>query len=1029
MERRLAAVVIADVVGYSKLIREDETGTLARFQTLQTRIFQPRIREFDGRLVKTMGDSYLLEFPSAVAAVECCMAIQRDLQAHEATTPEDRRIRFRVGINVGDIVVDNDDIHGDGVNVAARLESMAEPGGILISNTVYDQVRDKLAIGFEAKGEAKVKNIARPIPVFAVSPNDKGHAAPTSTQKRRSSKFLVTAMAVLLVSIGIGGFGWWSQRPDFKPANLELFAYSLPDKPSIAVLPFDNMDDGQSEDSFTDGLTEDLITDLSKISGLFVIARNSTFTYKGRPVKVTKVAEELGVRYVLEGSARRSGNKVRINAQLIDAVSGNHLWAQRYDRDLKDVFTIQDEITRKIVTTLKIKLTGSEHERLSLKHSRDIDAVAAYLKGWTELEQFTKVSFEKARQQFELAIKLDPGFAGGYMGMSYYYWLPLANGWTDDAETAMKKGFEYARKAEATDSSLAIGLAALGELYRFSREYEKALEYAERAVALEPNFPEAHIKHSAALTSIGRPEDALKVFEKIVRLDPRLPEWQNFHWGFAYFGAGQYSNAVKKLEKFRKRYGFIWGGVPMLLSSYGHLGELEKAKTLLADYLKKRPSYSVSLQEKAGFVFKRSSDFERLLDGLRKAGVPEHPTGAKKPSIAVLPFANLTGDAKQDFFSDGITEEIITALSRYTNLFVIARNSTAKYKGKAVDVRDVGAEFNVAHVLEGSVRRSASTVRVTAQLLDAMTGAHIWADNFERQLTPKSIFAVQDDISTKVATIIGESGGVLITRASTRSAARKPPATLSAYECVLVAYEFYRVFLAALHTRARDCLERTVQSEPNYSDAWAELAFIYLFEWHSDMNPRPNPLNRALDAARRAYELAPLSSSANRALANVHFFNHDLPAFRIYGDKAISLNPNDVFVLANIGQYIAYSGDWETGVALTRKAISRNPSSIPFWWRYTISKSHYNRGEYKKALAEAKKTKLPEYWITQLQYAYINGSMGQNREAAAAVKRLRELYPDADMNTAVDLYRKFNFEQKYIDRMVAGLRIAGLPEN
>jgi len=367
IERRLAAIVIADVVGYSRLVREDEAGTLARFQRLQEKIFQPRIREFGGRLVKTMGDSYLLEFPSAVAAVECCTAIQKAMLFHESETPEEKRIRFRVGINVGDIVVDGEDIHGDGVNVAARLESMAEPSGILISSTVHDQVRDKLDLIFEDNGEVEVKNIVRPVRVYSVLQGARAARTSTPAVSKVANPWmrqLAIAGAFLLLSI-IAGAVIWQQpwRTRVEAASPERMAYPLPQKPSIVVLPFANLSGDKDRDYLADGFTDNITARLSQMPQLFVISRSSAVTYKKKDLKAGQIAEQLGVRYILDGSVNQAGDALRVNTQLIDAISGFHIWSKTYDRQMKDVLGAQDAITHAIAVALHINIVEGAADR------------------------------------------------------------------------------------------------------------------------------------------------------------------------------------------------------------------------------------------------------------------------------------------------------------------------------------------------------------------------------------------------------------------------------------------------------------------------------------------------------------------------------------------------------------------------------------------------------------------------------------------------------------------------------------------
>ncbi len=423
MERRLAAILAADVVGYSRLMGEDETGTLDALRAHREELIEPKIAEHEGRVVKLMGDGLLAEFPSAVEAVHCAVEIQHTMGERNAAVPAERRIVYRIGINIGDIIVEGDDIYGDGVNVAARLEGLAEPGGICVRRNVRNQVRDKLDIDFEELGEVAVKNIARPVRAFSVVLDAKAAALVTPVVQRADKperpRWIVAAVAVIVLLFAAGGAFWWQPwAPDVQLASLERMAFPLPDKPSIAVLPFTNMSDDPEQEYFADGITDDLITDLSKVSGLFVIARNSSFAYKGKTVTIRQVAEELGVRYVLEGSVRRAGDQVRINAQLIDAMTGGHLWAERYDRDQDDLFAMQDDVIEKIVSALAVRLTDTEQEQLTRIPTDNLEAYDYYLRA--EQEGFYNISstgtFNRTLSFYKRAIELDPAFADAYAG-------------------------------------------------------------------------------------------------------------------------------------------------------------------------------------------------------------------------------------------------------------------------------------------------------------------------------------------------------------------------------------------------------------------------------------------------------------------------------------------------------------------------------------------------------------------------------------------------------------------------------------
>ena len=407
MERRLAAILVADVAGYSRLMEADEEGTLRRLRAKLHDLFEPKIGEHHGRLVKTTGDGLLAEFQSVVEAVRCAIAVQRGAVDRDSSLPEVQRIRFRIGINLGDVIVEDGDIYGDGVNVAARLESLAEAGGVLLSGTAYDQIKKKIDVGFAFLGEQQVKNIAEPIRVYRVLMDPKDAGRTVRITKKPIGTWLATGAVILLIVASVGA---WLRSRDVKTEAPFAAHLPLPDKPSIAVLPFTNMSDDPKQEYFADGITDDLITDLSKISGLFVIARNSSAKYKNGTMAIAQVSGELGVRYILEGTVQRAGDQVRINAQLIDSSSGGDVWADRFDGSLDDVFSLQDRVTRSIADTLAVKLTQAQELSLGQKETSVAAAYDAFLKGWAHYLLNSPDEYAKAIPYFEEAIGLDPNY-------------------------------------------------------------------------------------------------------------------------------------------------------------------------------------------------------------------------------------------------------------------------------------------------------------------------------------------------------------------------------------------------------------------------------------------------------------------------------------------------------------------------------------------------------------------------------------------------------------------------------------------
>jgi adenylate cyclase len=561
----------------------DETGTIARQKALHGEVIDPAIAEHGGRVFKTTGDGLLVEFPSVVGAVACAVVMQTGLAGREVDRPEDWRIRYRIGINLGDIVIEGDDILGDGVNIAARLEALADAGGICISGDVYRQVRNKLDLEFEDLGERRVKNIAEPVRSYRVA---------------------------LAVTAG-------TQSP---PAPRAEERPALSDKPSIAVLPFNNMSGDPEQAYFADGITEDIITDLSKISGLFVIARNSSFAYKGQSPDLRQVSRELGVRFVLEGSVRKAGGRVRINAQLIDGPSGGHLWAERYDRDLEDIFAVQDEVTLSIVEALKVELTSGEQSRRAGRDKIDPEAYDHLVRARTCLYQFTADSMCESRDALERALELEPDLAPAYAFLSLVLSTDYANGWNQAGPDHPARAMELAQKAIRVDSSEPQGYHALALSYTWLRNLEEAERAAARALELDPNFAGGYIALGKARDYAGAHESAIGLIERGLRLDPQYDLALHF-LGRAQFGLRHYEAAE---ASFKRRLIHKPGSDTsrvFLASLYGHLGRLDEARDLWREVMEINPDYSVAHTRRV-LPYRDPAWFDHFEEGLTKAGLP-----------------------------------------------------------------------------------------------------------------------------------------------------------------------------------------------------------------------------------------------------------------------------------------------------------------------------------------------------------------------------------------------------------------------
>ena len=706
-KRKLTAVFSADVAGYSRLMGEDESATVKTLEAYKQVMFS-LIKQHRGRVIDSPGDNLLAEFASVVDAVQCGVAVQKELQARNAELPENRKMQFRIGINLGDVIEEQDRIYGDGVNIAARLESCADPGGICVSKTAFDHIETKLPLGYEYLGEKEVKNIAKPVGAYRVLMDPRVTVAGAKEKVPkvplwRHTTVLTGVIVVLLAMIGVGVWNSYFRAPPIEPASKEKMALPLPDLPSIAVLPFTNMSEDPKQEFLSDAITENIITALSKVPRLFVIARNSTFSYKGKGVKVKQVAEELGVQYVLEGSIQRSADRLRITAQLIDALKGHHLWAERYDRDLTDLFVLQDEITLKILAAIQVKLTEGETYR-AVAYAGGKQGLDCYLKAMEALGHVQRANIEDnnvARRIAEEAIAMCPEPQKPYSLMASIHMMDYWFGTSKSPRESIEKAIELAQKALAVDDSRAEVHALLSQLYCLRKEWDKAIAEGERGVTLNPSGADVKYWYAATLTFAGRTDEAILLFEKAIRLNPFGPSRYFLSYGHALRVAGRFEEAASAYKKAIQREPNNFFAHLNLAGTYSLLGLEKEARAEAAEVLRLNPKFSLEMWAKVS-AFRDRSETEKQITALRKAGLPDKPPLPlpDKPSIAVLPFVNMSDDKSQEFFSDGLTEEIITALSKTPKLFVIARNSTFVYKGKPVNVQQVSRELGVKYEWE-----------------------------------------------------------------------------------------------------------------------------------------------------------------------------------------------------------------------------------------------------------------------------------------------------------------------------------------
>jgi len=587
--RKLAAILAADVVGYSRLAGADEDRTLARLRALRSDLIDPTFAVHNGRVVKRMGDGFLVEFRSVVDAVRCAIEVQNGMVERNAGLPPERRIDFRIGIHLGDVVEESDgDLMGDGVNIAARLEGIAKPGAICLSEDAYRQVRARLDLAITDLGEAKLKNIAEPVRAYSVEVGVLAQPKPATAPE---------------------------------PAAPEKSAPpSAPPRLSIAVLAFNNMSGDAEQEYFSDGISEDIITDLSKLSNLHVVARNSSFVYKKAAVSIAEIARTLGVRYVLEGSVRKAGNRVRVTAQLIDSTDGGHIWASRFDRELTDIFEIQDELTKEIVSALKCKLTISDLGRLAPRRNVNVEAFELFLRGREQASAATRTSSVSARALLERAIAIDPDYAAAHAVIALTHVLDYANGFSSDPEQSLRTGLEIAERAVRMDEEEPVCHFALGAAYMWTKQLDKAQEQAERAIALSPNSADGLRMTAHIQIFSGDPATALENLDVYMKKDPHYPDMALQLVADARFALGQYEEAIAAIEKRLARNPHSETAYALLASCYGHLGRPEECQKAWEQAMRINPSFSMERRRRV-LPFRRPEDFERRVEGLRKGGV------------------------------------------------------------------------------------------------------------------------------------------------------------------------------------------------------------------------------------------------------------------------------------------------------------------------------------------------------------------------------------------------------------------------
>ncbi len=1027
---KLAVILHADVADSTALVHRDERLAHQRIAGAFARAAET-ISAYGGIAHEVRGDALVAEFERASDAVCAALAFQSENAEHNLTVTDSIRPEIRVGVSLGEVVVAGGTLTGAGVVLAQRVEQLAEPNEVCITGAVREALPPRLPLEQVALGERALKGFAEPVRVYRVSVKA-GEALPEAEAGRGRRPVLPatrTVAGVVAAALTLAGAAaLWLQpwAPDFEPASVERMAFPLPEKPSIAVLPFANMSGDSAQEYFSDGLTENVITTLSQLPEVFVIARNSTFSYKGMAIKVQRVAEELGVRFVLEGSFLRAGERIRVHAQLVDALSGRHLWAERFDREWTDVFVLHDDLTQKIVSALELKLTEAQKARLAKRYTTSVEAYDHFLRGQALHMAFNPGDRQAARDQLQRAIRLDPGFARAYGVLAYTYYRANENSFfLPESEQAYERALDLARTAVDKDPTLPQAHAVLAEIL-IRLDPAQAAAAAGKALSLDPNYGDAYAIMALSRTFEGKAAEALDLIDKAMRLNPLPPSGYYMAQGRALFFLGRFAEAVTALDRALDINPNWQSAHVYLAAAYAELDRDDDAGWEREQITTEEPGFTIEgFTRIAGDLFRSRSYIDALVRGLRKAGLPERVSRPlpDKPSIAVLPFENMSGDPEQEYFSDGITEDIITDLSQLSNLAVIARNSSFTYKGTATKVQDIGLDLGVGYVLEGSVRRAGDRVRITAQLIDAATGHHLWAERYDRRLV--DIFELQDEIRNKIVSalsiqLIGEESQRLSQRAT---------GTFEAYDLFLKGQRLWAEESLESLEQAEALFRRAIDLDPGFARAYGALGITLSDQAKIDLTAldAESRLDRALEAAGKAVSIEPTSPQTHWALGYVHMWRQEFEQAADAVERAVALSPNYADGWGLLALISNQLGRGEQALRFIRRARALNPR---YTWEYPYNegRAHYVVGNYESAAGELRsaleRNQSALYPRLYLAATYVR--LGRIDDAQWEVTQLEVVNPGISLSRLDQHMASAGGEPR--SRFFEDLRAAGLPE-
>jgi len=998
LERRLAAILAADVVGYSRLMGDDEAGTLGRLTSLRKDLLQPRIAERKGRVVKFMGDGLLAEFSSVVEAVQCAVDIQQAMAGREAGLPDDRRIRLRIGVNLGDVIVEDDDIHGDGVNLAARLEALADPGGICLSGDAYRQVRGRTDAAFEDLGERVVKNIREPLRVWRWSADG---GAPGAGESHASKA---------LAPVG---------------------------NPVIAVIAFDNLSRDETLDDFADGLTDEILTAFSRQTGMKLLARSSMLQFKGRGVDVVDLNRKLGAHYVLQGSVRKAGDRVRVTAQLVEAERGNHLWGDQFDGTLSDVFTLQDDVTFYIVSATRSQIHARDAERVRDVPEEQLTDNELLALASQRMQAVGEEDQREAARLLERVVQRSPRNAMALAMLASCTLLESEYDYREVSEEEASRAFDLIDRSVQLDEESDFAHLMRGRLLLELRgAHHLAVAEAERALQLNPNYPYAYALLGYATLCRGEPERGMALIEKALRADTRRAKFGFFEvLAIGKFLLGDCHGAMEFAETAAQRAGYLPYLRVLLAVFHAELGQIERARAQAAALLAVAPEATIETIRRP--PFQNEADTKRFIEGLRKAGIPEqakvrsetgHLPLPDKPSIAVLPFGNLSGDPGQDYFSDGITEDIITELSRFPSLMVIARTSSFTYKGQAVDVRRVAQELGVRYVLEGSIRRAGRRVRITAQLLDSATGEHVWAERYDRDM--EDIFDLQDEITRNVAAAIAPQ----IELAEVERSRKLTGVKLTAYELALKAHALFYDGVAAtdpqILDRAETEIDAVLRLDPrNVHALWTKSLidfYRHVFRWGDDPDAA---LASCVETTNVLMKVDSSNAQVYMIRAWSHLYRGNFEAALADHRRAMALNPNLALNYFAMAWTEAVAGLTDEAKEHAQMALRLSPRDADIWRGEAYSALalvSFYEGDFEETIRWAHVCNLMQP-VNQGLLVAANAYLGDTEAARSHAQSLEAFAPgflQAMLSGEVEVCRLPEHNTLFVE----GLLKAGFPE-